>query len=116
MILTYVNIHDNFPMKTMNKKIGSYLVIQITGETKRFIAEVAQENPLILKVEESGPYSALKSGDFILDEDLSKKIQDPQQEKVVLEEAVARGCPFVSGLASLGVSDGKLHSIFPSSD
>ena len=97
----------------MKKSVGAYLVIQITGCTGFYVAEVLEENPLVLKVEEQGPYSRLKSGDYILINDFSERIQDSAQEAGVLREAVLRGKPFLSGLASLGVTDGKMHEILP---
>jgi len=41
-------------------KVGDFLVIWITGFTKTYIAEVTKEEPLQMKVEESGPLAHLK--------------------------------------------------------
>ena len=97
----------------MKKTVGSYLIIQITGCISCYIAEVVQEEPLILKVEETGPYARLKRDDFIIMERDSERIQDSEQEIAVLQEAVDRKHPLLSGLASLGVTSGKLHTILP---
>ena len=97
----------------MKTKIGSYLITQITGHTRLYIAEVVETDPLVLKVEERGPFARLKSGDYIIDETLSERIQDPKQETAVLQEAVERGIPLISGLASLGVKDEAMHDILP---
>ena len=97
-----------------SRKIGSFLAVMITGVVRIYIAEVVQENPLVLKVEESGPYSRLKSGDFVVFEEYSLRLQgNDLSARDVLLEAVQRGKPFCSGLKKLGVEDGVLHEILP---
>lgn len=99
----------------VSKKPGDLIVIMITGCTGRYIAEVIQEEPLRLKVEESGPYAHLKDGDFIVDEFTSAIVQDENDDetRALLAEAKRRGHPFVSGLKQLGVNDGKMHEMLP---
>lgn len=99
----------------VSKKRGDLVVIMITGSTRFYIAEVIQEEPLRVKVDESGPYANLKDGDFILDEFASAIIQDENDAKTaeLLAEARRRGYPFLSGLELLGVSDGKMHEMLP---
>ncbi len=97
-----------------SKKLGDFLVIWITGSLRKYIAEVTNEDPLILKVEETGPYARLKDGDFIVLEHYSIECQsDGEDAQNLLRQAVERGKPIVSGLKSLGVEDGTLHEILP---
>lgn len=97
--------------------VGDHLVIQITGFIEVYIAEVVEPEPLILKVEESGPYSNLKAGDYIIDTIDSPIVQhdDRENECSYLLWRESKGLvPPISGLLSLGVpSDGKLHEILP---
>jgi len=95
------------------KKVGNNLVIMIIGRTGRYIAEVIQEEPLRLKVEEEGPFANLRCDDFIINDLDSAQIQDEEKSTELLREAQKLGHPFVSGLKSLGVADGKLHEILP---
>jgi hypothetical protein len=90
----------------------------ITGSVSRYIAEVIQEGPLRLKVEENGPFANLKNGDFIVNEFDSAIIQDEDGSKfdALLREAKNRGYPFRSGLKQLGVNDNRIHEILPADD
>ena len=98
-------------------KLKDYVIIQITCTANSFIAEVTQEDPLIVKVEEEGPYSRLKqaSGDFIImksdTEQFHADIKD--DTNFYLEENDADGQRPISGLHSLGVISGKLTYIHP---
>jgi len=97
-----------------SRKVGSFLVVMITGVVSRYIAEVVQENPLILKIEESGPYSRLRGEDFVIFEKDSLRAQgDDLTAQALLVEALERGRPLRSGLKKLGVEDGVLHEILP---
>ena len=95
--------------------VGDYLVIWITGRTQLYIAEVTQSEPLCLKVEETGPFSNLKAGDFILRDEYSEQLQNDCRNdgKVFLESMKNKGIKPLSGLRSLGVTSGKLHEILP---
>lgn len=95
----------------MKLTVGSYLVISITGCLPSYIAEITQEEPLRMKVQETGPYAGLREGDYIIHETMSKMIQDPKQQDVLVRERVDRGQPLISGLASLGITDDELHEI-----
>ena len=94
-------------------EIGKLLVIWITSDTKKYIAEVIREAPLRLKVQEAGPYANLKDGDFIILKKDSVRIQDDQMSEQLLREQCELGYPLISGLASLGVMDGKIREILP---
>ncbi|MFC1756906.1 hypothetical protein ACFLZC_02000 [Patescibacteria group bacterium] len=85
----------------------------ITGVGGLYIAEVIQEEPLRLKVEETGPYASLRWDDFIISDFESEQIQDDEKSTELLRKAQKSGHPFFSGLKSLGVDDGKLHEILP---
>lgn len=99
----------------MNLSLGSLLIIWITGDTQKYVAEVLQEKPLYLKVTENGPFNCLKPGDYIIDENLSEKAQGTElQQQELLQEMVTRGTPLASGLASVGVTDDTIHELFPS--
>ena len=100
--------------KGIDKTPGQHVVIMITGEIPRFIAEVINEDPLILKVQEDGPYAKLKDEDFILCEKETLLAQGTEAEQMMLlKSAVGNGHPFVSGLKSLGVTDGILYHVLP---
>ncbi len=96
-------------------KIGAYLVIQITGDVRAYIAEVTNVDPLQMKVEEVGPYAHLKRDDFIVQERATAQLQrDHLSGSCAFLEAEQRaGRKVFSGLRSLGVEDGWLHEILP---
>lgn len=93
--------------------VGKHLVIMITCETAIYIAEVTQKDPLRMKVMESGPFSKLKDGDYIIIESDSEQIQDDSRSTELLKEYAERGHPLISGLKSLGVKDDQLYTILP---
>lgn len=99
----------------MNIKFGDHLVIQITGMLGYYIAEVIGTDPVTMKVQESGPFSNLREGDFIICEAETEKLQkdDRDNGSAFLESMVSQGRKVMSGLASLGVTDGRLHEILP---
>lgn len=97
--------------------VGDQLVIWISAETAKYIAEVTQEDPLRMKVEETGPFANLKDGDFIIkDRDTEVWQEDGEAKQWMLRTAKELGHPFLSGLHSLGVTDGKLHEIWPTNE
>jgi len=98
-------------MPELSKKRGSYLIIWITGMSGHYIAEVVEENPLVLKVEEEGSFSRLKDGDFGIVEGESLEFQDEEGAKRLVQEYAQKPRPLASGLKSLGIDDGKLHTI-----
>ncbi len=97
----------------VSKKIGDLLVIQMAGVLLEFIAEVIDEDPLLLKVQEHGPYAKLNSRDYIILEDKSLLLQNDDTHQELLRSSAERGHPLVSGLKVLGVTDGNLHKILP---
>ena len=100
--------------KKYSTKPGCYLVIMITGMVGSYIAEVTRSNPLRLKVQGGGPLANLKEGDFIIQEGDSARLQkDCREDTNVFLESGRR---VISGLKSLGVTDGKLHEILPSQE
>jgi hypothetical protein len=101
--------------RSYTTNVGDLLVIGITGTIGRYIAEVIQTEPLRLKVEESGQYANLKDGDFIVNESKTLLLQQDAREDTTffLQQEQKAGRKVVSGLAALGVEDGKLHEIFP---
>lgn len=101
--------------RKVSKKMGDLLVVWITGMTGRYIAEVIREEPLRVKVTETGPFADLREyGDFGVMKMESLKIQeDGSDAEIFLEEQNAAGRPLVSGLARFGVDDGKLYVIVP---
>ncbi|HBT80608.1 MAG TPA: hypothetical protein DEB13_01550 [Candidatus Yanofskybacteria bacterium] len=102
------------PQTRASKKVGDLLVIWMTWSFRVYIAEVVEESPLVLKVQESGPRSRLKDDDFVVLEKDSLRIQgDDEISTALLRETTQRGKPLISGLKRLGVEDGKLHEILP---
>jgi hypothetical protein len=102
-----------------SKKVGDLLVIWITGMTGQYIAEVIQENPLRVKVMETGPFTDLREyGDFGVMKPESLKIQDKDRKIVneFLEEQIDADRPLISGLARFGVTDEGLYTIIPSNE
>lgn len=95
--------------------IGDYLIIGITGMIGTYIAEVTGIGPLVMKVQESGPFSCLKEGDFIIQEVATERLQEDNREgeNTFLKTMISGGHKVLSGLASLGVTDGKLHEMLP---
>lgn len=94
-------------------KVGSLLIIQITGRGGNYVAEVIEEEPLRLKVTEAGSFSNLKNEDFVIRENESCLAQDENSSQKLLSDAVLKGNPLLSGLASLGITDGTIHELFP---
>ena len=79
-----------------------------------YIAEVIEENPMKLKVQETGPFANLKEGsDFVILTDKSILIQDEKCTQELLRHQYESGRPLLSGLKSLGVDDGEIHQILP---
>lgn len=101
----------------LSKRKGSYLIIWITGMLGHYIAEVVEEVPLVredpwvIKVEEEGPFSRLKAGDFGIVEDESLEFQDKEKARELVLRYAQKPTPLASGLKSLGIEDGKLHTI-----
>lgn len=99
-------------------QVGKYLIVWITGNIRKHIAEVVGVEPLRLKVAESGPFASLRAGDFIVSTIDTLEFQEDERECRCdwLQNELANGCPPASGLASLGVTDtsGKLYEIIPS--
>jgi hypothetical protein len=102
----------------MNKSsfpVGSTVAGRIVGATTNFIAEVIEESPLIVKVQDTGRYAKLLPTDFVLDDTATEVFQRENQDeiKALLQEAVDGGKPYVTGLAALGITDGTLHKMLP---
>lgn len=93
------------------RKKGQYLIIWITGMLGHYIAEVVEENPLVLKVEEEGPFSRLRGDDFGVVEEESLEFQDKEKAEELVRKYAQRPKPLASGLRGLGIDDGKLHTI-----
>lgn len=97
--------------------VGDYLVIQITGCIPDYIAEVTKSEPLQLKVEETGLYTCLKDGDFIVNELDSEAVQEDEKNDTCeyLQSRKDKGWkPCLSGLKSLGMpQDGRLYEVLP---
>lgn len=98
----------------MNTSVRSHIIIRIAGDTQNYVAEVTQENPLHLKVAESGPYSKLKPGDYIIDEKLTEQAQglDHEQQKLLIT-MLSKRTPLASGLVSVGITDGNIRQLEP---
>lgn len=92
-------MHKTHTYKTAK---GSLLVIQIIGNPLYFVAEVTNEDPPRLKVEEKGPYASLKHGDYIVIDDFSARVQkgDDELNKLV-RELGSQGVTIGSGLPHL---------------
>lgn len=95
--------------------VGQYLVIWITGVIGNYIAQITNTDPLEMKVQESGPYAHLKEGDFIIQVEETRLLQQDNADDtcIFLEQEKQAGRQVISGLASLGVNDDKLHYIEP---
>lgn len=96
-------------------EVGDYVIIWITGDIHTYIAEVTQAEPLRLKVMEAGPFANLKDGDYIILEEETKQAQKDCRENTCdfLISMQKKGVKVVSGLKSLGITDGKLRYIYP---
>lgn len=95
-------------------KPGDLVVIMITGMLSGYIAEITQEEPLRMKVEEKGPLAHLKHGDYIILRAETEAIQeDGEAWQSVLRVRAERGRPLRCGLRSVGIEDGQLHEILP---
>lgn len=84
-------------------KVGSYIIIYVTGYIGTFIGEVTSEELFQIKVEEEGVFSCLREGDYIILENSTALFQ--ADRKKFFKERVG---DVFSGLKSLGVESGKL--------
>lgn len=101
--------------KKLDFGVGAYLALQIIGNAQKYVGEVVQQDPLVVKVCEDGPYARLKDGDFIILKNDSVIFQSEDNEKIgkLLQKASDSGNPFASGLLSLGITDGCIHEMLP---
>jgi len=84
--------------------------------TAVYIAEVLQSEPLEMKVMESGEFSRLKPGDYIIHDKESALVQqdDKNDTCLFLQMREETRLPRVqSGLKSMNIEDGKLYEILP---
>ncbi len=96
------------------KKVGSYLVISIYGSPGKTIAEVTEEEPLIVKVGEVDEYCNLRSEEFELLERESAEFQNHWARPGLLLRHKRAGEPIACGLRSLGINDGCFYEMLPS--
>jgi hypothetical protein len=94
---------------------GQYLSFWIVGMMNEYIGEVITSDPLRVKVQESGPFANLHEDDIIIWEWETAVIQNGSQEETdaLFAHHKERKRPYISGLKSLGVTDGELHEILP---
>ncbi|MBI5732664.1 hypothetical protein HY967_01750 [Candidatus Jorgensenbacteria bacterium] len=90
-------------------KVGDFIIIFITAMAHKYIAEVTQENPLRLKVQEDGPLANLQGEDFVILTRVTREFQKNPKETV--QQAKDSGKPFVSGLKCFGITDRHLYEI-----
>lgn len=101
-------------MDSYTTRIGDFLIVWLTGEAEKYLAEVIKEEPLELKIMEEGPLARLKNGDYIIKARDSIAIQgDDRGQFAFLHTQKELGRPVLSGLKSLGVTDDQLHEIYP---
>ena len=96
--------------------VDDYLVIWINGDTRSYIAQVVQSEPLRLKVADVGPYACLKeSGDYIIRGVQSARLQKDDRDNTceVLREYAEKKSPLISALRSLGADGETLVQILP---
>lgn len=101
--------------KGYTTNVGDYLIVWLTGCIGSYIAQVVQNDPLEIKVQETGPYAHLKDGDFIIREQDTMQAQrdDKEDTCVFLAAEHQAGRRVMSGLESLGVTDGRLRLMLP---
>ncbi len=100
----------------ISKSVGDYLVVEMSGLSGLYLAEVTKSVPLRVKLKDDGPFSCIKEN----------KIKVHERETALLQKTVARGereifARFIAdsgrdvrcGLASLGVKDNDFHYILP---
>ena len=97
--------------------VGDLVVGWVVGDLLMYIGEIIEKgSPLVVKVEEEGPYARLKVGeDFIIihanTADLQADVRDDTNH--FLNERYTDDRKIASGLKRLGVTDGTLRYIFP---
>ena len=91
--------------------LGDYLIVWVDGDDRYFIAEVTKTNPLIVKIEEDGPYSKLKEERdiLVLNNETTQFQKDIKENSNVFLET--KTYKVFSGLKNLGVEDGKMHEM-----
>lgn len=100
-------------MTTPSQQPGDFLVIWLTNDTRAYVAEVTHSDPLTLKIEEHGPFAKLKHGDFIVQEEETRRFRSEEERPHLLAEYVAKKRPLLSGLSRLGVTDRCIHELLP---
>lgn len=95
--------------------VGDYLIVQIIGCVRDYIAEVIQSDPLQVKITESGKYSKFEEDSIIIVPYETEQFQGDclNNTNIFLETTYKEGRKVFSGLKSLGITDGELHPIYP---
>ncbi|MFA6437085.1 MAG: hypothetical protein WC242_05460 [Candidatus Paceibacterota bacterium] len=93
-------------------QVGDLVVINIVGMTELYIAEITQSDPLKMKVAERGPLARLQSGDFLILTVNTFLLQRDLHENTRGFWSMKHKSRILSGLAKLGVKDGKVRRIF----
>ena len=102
-------------VKWYRTEVGSLLVVSLPSVIREYIAQVTSCDPLLMKIEETGPYSKIKGYEVIIHEEKTVVLQGEDQDawNAILRESKERGHAIVSGLKVLGVEDGKLREMLP---
>jgi hypothetical protein len=87
--------------------IGDVVVCRVTGELISYVAEIISTSPLHLKIEESGPFSKLKPGDYIIDYNLTELYNHVNSDESTREQEQE----FLNALPKSGLASG-LTSVF----
>lgn len=101
------------PKSEYSMSVGSLLVIQIVNLRFRYVAKVISEDPLRVKVKETGPLANLKEDDIIVCESETVEAQDESKNAELLRRFVQNGTPLRSGLKDFGVEDGRFYELLP---
>jgi len=94
---------------TIKTDVGKYMVVYIKGSSLVYIAEVVQSNPLIVKIQDEGPYAELKYDDINISTFATESLQEGLYG--FLRFLRRAGRKIYSGLSSLGIEDGEIQEI-----
>ncbi len=95
------------------KKVGDYLIVYILEVSRMMIAEITNEDPLVVKTGEREEYVDLTEDEFefLLEETI--QFQNDDTRVGFLKKQKMAGKAVASGLRSLGIIDNEFYEILP---
>lgn len=86
--------------------VGSHLIVTLHGAMSRYIAEVIEESPLVVKIDEVGHLSRIEQGRIeAIDAQLTAAFRESRERAAAILTALTQNDDWpMSGLRSLGLA------------